>query len=237
MAIQRTAVVTSVGDLAPDVRVLELEPAEPLGFVGGQYIIVNTEIELPSQRLVKRPYSIVSSDREQGRFQLAVRRVCSGFGSDFMHGLVPGSRLLYSGPWGKLTIADPEAETLVVATDTGITAALGLLLGAACPARVRLVWLRTSGQFLPDAFVREALPVHCPLAILECAPPGSEARARAALPVFRGALRSAACQQAFLSGDGELVHAFKALLLDEGLAPARVRLECFFNNPERRAAA
>ncbi|HEX4456456.1 MAG TPA: oxidoreductase, partial [Polyangia bacterium] len=49
-------------DLSETTRLVELEPAESLDFVGGQYIIVNSGITLPDGKVAKRAYSFVSAD-------------------------------------------------------------------------------------------------------------------------------------------------------------------------------
>ena len=101
-----------------------------VGFQGGQYVIVNTGIELAGGKIAKRAYSILSSDAEQREFQIAVRRIGEGPGSNFMHRIEVGAELTFSGPWGKFVSNGAAAgQRLVFATDTGITAALGLLQG------------------------------------------------------------------------------------------------------------
>ena len=55
--------------------------------------------------------------------------------------------------------------TLVLATDTGITAALGLVQGVrfqALAAKAIVIWLRTTPDyFLPEPLVRERVPPAC----------------------------------------------------------------------------
>ena len=66
------------GVVKDDTRVVELEMSEPLAFIGGQYVIVDSGRVLPTGKAVKRAYSLVSSDAEQRRFQLAVKRLATG---------------------------------------------------------------------------------------------------------------------------------------------------------------
>jgi ferredoxin-NADP reductase len=210
MATAKTARVVRVEPVGRDGRLLEFEPAEPLGFVGGQYVIVNTQIVLPGGKIAKRAYSILSSDRDQRRFQIAVRRLGDGPGSTFMHSLSPGDEVLFSGPWGKFLPDDSRPRrTLVVATHTGITAALGLVRGerfAPQLATTTLVWLHRDpflsaevAQSLISAPIDDAIPAERP-------------------------------ESAFLCGDGAVIYPLR-----DALAPADVKLEAFFNNPERRA--
>src|SRR5437868_5868707 len=132
MASQKEARVIAVEDVAPLTRAVTLAPAERLDFIGGQYLIVNSGATLPDGKLAKRAYSIISPDARQDELVLAVRRIGAGPASSFMHELKPGDVVPFSGPWGKFLADDarPRRSTWLVATDTGITAALGLARAA-----------------------------------------------------------------------------------------------------------
>ena len=52
MAIARTARVISARSTGAGTRVLALEAGEPLGFVGGQYVIVDSGRVLPASPAV-----------------------------------------------------------------------------------------------------------------------------------------------------------------------------------------
>lgn len=67
---------------------------------------------LPNGKAVKRAYSMLSPDAEQRRFQLAVKRIPDGPGSDFMHGIAVGGELRFSGPWGRFF---PQTSSLQLA--------------------------------------------------------------------------------------------------------------------------
>jgi len=117
-------------------RVLELEDLSGEGFAlgGGKYVIVHTGL-VNADRAVKRAYSLmpVAGSRTA---EIAVKRL-DGLGARAMHELPLGATRDYSGPWGKLTPEDGLAErTLLVATDTGITTALGLVERVLPPADV-----------------------------------------------------------------------------------------------------
>ena len=81
MAVAKTARVIGTERLGPDTLLLDLYAAEPVGFVGGQYLILDSRIVLPSGKAVKRAYSFLTGDAEQRNFQLAVKRIPEGPGS------------------------------------------------------------------------------------------------------------------------------------------------------------
>jgi ferredoxin-NADP reductase len=117
MAQQRIATLIESERLSDETCLLSFRMADgELGFVGGQYIIVDTGIPLPGNKVAKRAYSIISADDDQREFQVAVRRIGEGPGSNFMHRLTNGDTLHFSGPWGKFVAAEPaDGLRLVVA--------------------------------------------------------------------------------------------------------------------------
>jgi ferredoxin-NADP reductase len=241
MAVAKSARVLDVQSVAPDTRLFELEAAEPLGFAGGQYIIIDSGLVLPSGKAVKRAFSILSSDADSARFQLAVKRIAGGPGSGFMHGLTNGSRISFSGPWGKLVVPPAASgETLILATDTGITAALGLVRATRflpLLERAELVWLRTAADyFLPDDLVRRWVPASCGRLSIDVLPPIGHieriSHVRAILARVAGERR---LQQVFIAGDGAVNYALLDDLVTLGLSATRDNVESFFNMPKKSA--
>ncbi|MDB4966495.1 MAG: oxidoreductase FAD-binding protein [Myxococcales bacterium] len=230
MAVQKEARVAHLVDLSGTTRILELEPAEPLDFVGGQYLIVNSGIVLPDGKLAKRAYTILSSDARQERVVMAVRRL-DGPGSAWMCTRTVGDQLPFSGPWGKFLADDATPRrTLVLATDTGITAALGLIAGRAFEpqrAHATLVWLVEDGYFLSDAFVGAAL---CSGVTYRRHPLPRVGHPERLGEAQRIAGSLGGFDRVFLAGDGAVVHPLR-----EQLFPA-ARVECYFNNPGKKSA-
>ena len=236
MADARTATVIEAELVAPQARVLELElpPGDEMGFQGGQYIIVHSDVILPGGKPAKRAYSLLSPDSEQRRVRVAVKRLPSGPGSSFMHHVRVGAQLAFSGPWGRFVpaAAPVDEPALVLATDTGITAALGLVRGRGFAARracTRLVWATDAlDDFVPEAWLHD-LGVAAQLLIL-----GRDRVAGATRVALEHHLR-APLADVWLCGDGKVIHPVRDALVAAGVAEARVRLEAFFNHPPRKA--
>jgi ferredoxin-NADP reductase len=100
----RFARLTAAASVGPDTRLLDLALAEgdSLGFIGGQYVIVDSGLASPHGKAARRAYSILSSDDEQTHFQLAVKRIGTGLGSSYLSDVAVGAQIAFSGPWGKL---------------------------------------------------------------------------------------------------------------------------------------
>ena len=245
MAIARAAQIESARFLGPRARVLDLALVgeDCLGFVGGQYVIVDTGVTLPNGKRAKRAYSILSCDREQRRFRIAVRKLEPGPGSSALHGLPAGSTVPFSGPWGKYSAwSSFHGPVFVFATDTGITAAMGLVRGLAFtplrhqPQEVNVVWyVRDDDGFVSADYVREELGAAADrLAVEPALPVGHPERAEhARATAFRHLGR--ATTTAFLSGDGDVIYPLRDALVSTAIGGDQICVEAFFNNPGRKA--
>ncbi len=241
MAQPRIALLVRAEAISSATRLMTFAPqGGAIGFAGSQYIIVNTGIELAGGKSAKRAYSILSSDEDQHAFQIAVRRIGGGPGSNYMHRLEVGDELTFSGPWGKfVATGSSTGPRLIFATDTGITAALGLLQGTdSRPQAVitRAYWLtEADGYFLPPPLVRDVLGDRCRGFAIETMPEvGSATRISDALAKLERALEATVPSTAFLAGDGAVIYPMRDRLIAAGLPRENVHLEAFFNNPERK---
>ncbi len=251
MAEVKTARLLERRPLSRDSALLRFSADAAFAFTGGQYVIVNTLVPvgpLSEGKTVKRAYSVLSSDADHGVFEMAVRRIDQGPGSNYMLALELGARLEFSGPWGKyLPMAASEGEddrTLLIATDTGITVALGLLRGVAFRTRlkgIRLVWLAESDDyFVSEEFVRERLPEACGSFERILVPADKQERAawlaREQQSLLKTAMRDKP-RAAYLSGDGSLLAAFRDALRGlEADAPA-IFVESFFHHQDLKTVA
>jgi len=251
MAVPKSARLVAAETVGPRARRLEFEMTDPLelGFVGGQYIIIDTGKVLATGKLAKRAYSIASPDADQTRFELVARRIDNGVCSHHLHELEIGATLKFSGPWGKFLPPSSEGArangaTWVIATDTGITAALGLIGASSFReqlAQTTLLWLTPSDDdFVSGEFVRRRAekagsaggfqdvrlgalpPVHHP------------ERVAAGLGHFEALQRSGTPERVYLAGDGALLYPFAHALALAGLAESEVAIESFFNVPVKK---
>ena len=219
-----------------------LEPSE-LGFVGGQYIIVNSGKILPNGKLGKRAYSIPSADSQQHRFDLAVKKISQGIGSNFMHDLKVGDTFEFSGPWGKYKPGSMANEKILcVATDTGITAALGLLRGkwmSPILPESRFIWLVSSEDyFLPLKIVNEWLPQKVNAAFPVSIPPiGTESRISVSIEKIEQMIGQAIFSKIYLSGDGFILSELKNFFLNKGYLEEQIIVETFFHHASLKSTS
>jgi ferredoxin-NADP reductase len=218
---------------------------EPLDYAGGQFIIIDTGMALASGRLAKRAYSMSSSDADPTRFELVARRMDGGVCSNYLHRLDVGATLTFSGPWGRFRPdpAAPPVTTWVVATDTGITAALGLLSSTAFRerlSRTTFLWLSPSAEdFISEDFVRQRLSVSAANGLSDVRvgslpPVHHPERLPAGLSHFETLSSASRPARAYLVGDGALLYPFAAALFQAGLAETQVTIESFFNVPPKK---
>lgn len=240
MAEARTARLANVEEFGADTHVLRFELDMELGWTGGQYVIVNTGVPIGEGKVAKRAYSLLSSDEEQRSFTIAVRRIGTGPGSNAMLAMKPGDTLQFTGPWGKFLPsraldAAGDGPVVVIATDTGITVALGLLRSQAFApllGRTQLHWLVGSDDyFLPRDFVTEQVPHACGVFEMHTVAANAGLRSEWLAEEGEAWLRSLLSQRpgaVYLAGDGLVLAQARRILGEEaGPVPS---IESFFGH-------
>lgn len=97
-----TATVTKLTDLSPTAREVTLTLSQPLGFVPGAFINIFIEKD---GAVLRRAYSIASSDETQDEVTIAVRRVPGGaVGELFWDDTMLGKTFEIMGPLGLNTL-------------------------------------------------------------------------------------------------------------------------------------
>ncbi len=166
MAQRRYAKVINRIELNEQSVLLDCEVIDntDLNFRGGQYLIIDTGLTTQDGKAVKRAYSILSRDDEQRQFRLAVYQIQNGKGSCHMRHLPIGGEFDFSGPWGREAPEKPlSGNVWVIASETGITSALGVINGKARKLGqindLKLIWIKSSkAEFIPIQVLRELLP-------------------------------------------------------------------------------
>ena len=88
--------VATVKPLTHDIRLLEIELAEPLKFWAGQYV----DLSIPSAG-VTRAYSMANPPSEQIRLQFIIKKYANGaFSALLDDALTPGTEVIAKGPYG-----------------------------------------------------------------------------------------------------------------------------------------
>ena len=218
-----------------------VEPAE-LGFKGGQYIIVNSQRLLANGKLGKRAYSIPSCDYEQKVFDLIIKKISDGIGSDFMHELKVDDIFEFSGPWGKyqLQAGDPNQKLLCISTDTGITAALGLVRGKTAYAinESKLVWfLSSENYFVPIERIESWIPPGLTFQVISSVPSiDNPARVPFIEKKLSEILENKSFSKICLSGDGAVLRELKKYFLGQGFKEDQFLMESFFHHEKLKTS-
>ncbi|MFB3826379.1 MAG: ferredoxin--NADP reductase [Bryobacteraceae bacterium] len=104
-------------EIAPEVRHFVFEtPGINLVYRAGQFLMLYASIQ---GRRVRRAYSLASAPRP-GRFELCLNRVREGIFSPYLFDLKPGARVEFRGPYGAFGWRPEPAESLLIATGTGV---------------------------------------------------------------------------------------------------------------------
>ncbi|PJZ26396.1 flavodoxin reductase [Leptospira hartskeerlii] len=206
-------------------------------FVGGQYVILNSGDDSDG-KAIKRAYSILSSDSETESFRICVKCLGTGKASSILPALKLGDELEYSGPWGKF-VGDPTwpspGFSLILATDTGITSLAGLLLSKKFSGRLEsttAVWLKTKEEdFLSENELKNILSGVSNFPNIFQIPPISDPeRVSSVLEILKSILGDCTVpENAFLSGDGNILREVRSELVRLGTLESRIGMEAFFN--------
>ncbi|TGL58415.1 FAD-dependent oxidoreductase [Leptospira sarikeiensis] len=217
--------------------------ASSFEFVGGQYVILNVGNDIEGKP-IKRAYSILSSDSIQDSFRIRIKCLNTGKASSILECLEPGQELEYSGPWGKF-VGNPEwpseGNTLVLATDTGITTLLGLVRSKKFSNRLDrtiAVWLKTEEEdFLSGSEIKNELSELSFYPNIFIIPFISDPnRIQNSLEILKSIIeKSGVPTNAFLSGDGNVLRVIQAELIKIGTPEPNIGIEAFFNTARNSA--
>lgn len=105
-------------EIAPEVRhfVFEALELDTLRFTPGQFVSLSGRVR---DKVVTRAYSIASPP-DGNRFELCLNRVREGLFSPLLFDMQPGATVEMKGPLGYFTPREPFADSVFVATGTGI---------------------------------------------------------------------------------------------------------------------
>jgi NAD(P)H-flavin reductase len=152
------ATVTAIELRGRDIAVLTLQPEQPLNYLPGQHISVQT----PHWPRLWRTYSIANAPRPDGLLQLHVRAVSGGLVSQVLVNQVrAGDPLVLGAPAGAM-MADSQAsrDVLCLAGGTGLApvkAIIEALIDAPDPGRHREIVLYYGARRHQDLYDLPAL--------------------------------------------------------------------------------
>ena len=119
---KHTAIVKEVFDITPMYPETFLirftfKDEPPFDFEPGQFMSVFAQKE---GKNISRPYSIASWPENKDYIELCIKVVETGFMSNYLHSVKPGTELQAIGPLGRFVITEPlQYDTVFVATGTG----------------------------------------------------------------------------------------------------------------------
>ena len=210
---------------------------EDLGFLGGQYIIVESNIPLNEDKNVKRAYTLASSDSNQRQFTLFYKRIEEGIVThQYLDHLKLGEAIKFSGPWGKFLKNGSFATkglTLLLATDTGIATALGFLQSERMKNllhNVDLKWfVPDNNYFLSKEKVEKSFSEKLGNFEIHPAPPYGKQRDESFYCAMEALIENSNYDSYFLCGDGEVVTRGKEILLNRGHDEEQIGTKTYFN--------
>jgi ferredoxin-NADP reductase len=188
----------------------------------------------------QRSYSIASAPTRTGVIDLTVERIADGEVSPYFHDvLVPGDRVEVRGPIGGYFVWEPAlgGPLLLIAGGSGIVPLMAMLRERAASRDATPTALLASWRTIDDVIYRAELNalsaagdgLHAAHTLTRAQPPGWSGYARRIDGPMLAEVRSAlgADPLVYICGPTLLVEAAASELVEQGVAPARVRTERF----------
>jgi ferredoxin-NADP reductase len=127
-------------DLASGVRHFVFESADlkNANFLPGQFVSFSETI---GEKRITRAYSIVSPALKDNRFELCLNLVDVGRMSPLLFRMQPGDAIEMKGPLGGFVLKQPLADSIFIATGTGIAPIRSMLLSIHDPTAHRIILL------------------------------------------------------------------------------------------------
>lgn len=115
--------VLDIIELSATVKHFVLSVPDDFVFRSGQFVSAIIPFETGT---IRRPYSIASSPHKKGCIELCIKKVEEGRVSVYFHKLQKDQMIKIMGPLGDFKIKNPTAETVFIATGTGIAPLRGM---------------------------------------------------------------------------------------------------------------
>jgi Na+-transporting NADH:ubiquinone oxidoreductase subunit F len=202
-------------------------------FDPGQYVI----FQIPAGKdVVRRSYSMSTPPSDARHFEICVRAVAGGHGSNWVHRLKQGQLVRFEGPMGDFKLRGGERDILMVATGTGmspIKSMLMHLLEQRSNRRVRLFFGVRSVQDLFYTDFLRGLAAHYPSfeshLCLSSPDPSQWAGPRARVTDLVRELVAADDQsEAYLCGSQAMITDVTRILGAKGFPSERIHHENFY---------
>jgi NAD(P)H-flavin reductase len=221
-----TGTVTGTERRGPDLAVLTVEPGQPMGYLPGQYVGVQT----PHWPRCWRRYSIANAPRPDGLLRLHVRAVAGGLVSPLLvHQVRPGDPLVLGAPAGTMTVdTRSPRDVLCLAGGTGIApikAIIEAIITAPPPGRRRAIVLYYGARRRQDLYdLADLHEMELAYPWLQVIPATSDERARDAVsgtvPEL-AAKAKVADRDIYISGPDAMIVKASHAVMDRG-APAHL---------------
>jgi CDP-4-dehydro-6-deoxyglucose reductase len=140
-------------EIAPEVRhfVFDVPEVEQLPYLAGQFVSFSRDF---GEKKVTRAYSTASAPHAN-RFELCLNRVKDGIFSPWLFAMKPGDTIDMKGPLGFFTWRYPAADSILVATGTGIAPFRGMLQSYLQSGGDREITLVLGVRYEPSLLYRE----------------------------------------------------------------------------------
>ncbi len=222
--------------MAPAIFEIELELAEPdsIQFQAGQFV----NIHIPTaERVIMRPYSIVSPAYEHHLIRLCYKFIPEGRGTTYLISLKPGERVTFTGVFGHFVLdQNSKREIVFLATGAGIAPILSMiqtLYGEQNNRKAVLYFgVKTKQDIFYESILSEVAVKHPCFSSHICLSRDDKPQA----PYRSGRIHKAlgedindfSGKEAYICGSKEMVEEMKSFLFSTGMEKQHIFTEKFY---------
>jgi len=220
------ATVLEIRPETASAKTFRLALPAPSAHLAGQHYIVR--LTAPDGYTALRSYSVASAPDGSAQIELTVERLEDGEVSTFLHDeLQPGDALEVRGPIGGWFIWRGTDPALLIGGGSGVVPLMAMLRLARIQKRSELLRVIVSVRSPADLYYADELPgPETTVVYTRTAPPGwPRPPARLGGEDLDGRLTAGAT--AYVCGSPPFADAVTAILIDDGVASERIRVERF----------
>ncbi len=128
MNLAKKGTIVSVKQIAKQTIEAAIEVPADFTFIAGQYIwLMIPELKYPDPRGNARMFSVASSPNKRGEIDIIFRMSGSGYKKTLAE-MMPGEEVVFSGPYGSLTLPKDDSVPLVlIAGGVGVASFLSIV--------------------------------------------------------------------------------------------------------------
>lgn len=217
--------------LSKDVYEFSFQCSQPLtyDFLPGQYLIL---IFSKDDKIIRKFYSISSSNKTKNKIELIVKIIEDGVGSTYLKNLKEGDNVEFQGPAGLFYLKQDDNPKILISTGTGIAPMISMIKShmGEVKCKIKLIWgLRNKEDIYYLDLLQDMTQKYNNFSF-EIYLSREEGGGRVNIgidKVLNDATMDKTNMEFYISGDRSIVDSIRTYLIEKQIHPENIKLEKF----------